>query len=711
MTTAGVAPLLAVTLIFRSKPAFESLSLTHVVDSVTTFLDSAVELPIKKACQFNSTRLLDRIWDSSIELAASSDTSWSIRNLLQTETHYRGFQFTFSIVKAIQLRNLEMIQWLCEHFPALMVVQKCVEEAAAVGSIEILQYLLEKGVNVNALDDEDEDNEGKTHTIDWGYEDAAKAAAAGHSEVVMWLYENAGSDVRNDEETLKAVVASGDVTLLRWLLQRLTIVPCKGVHDAAANGHITMLEFLTEEGYIQDDTVGLLLKAADAGQMAVVRWIIDRDWSMDTSSDQESDDAGSPFDDDLHSRKHITSVGGEASLAIHNAAVNGHLDVAKYLHARVDWPLNANDETIELARHCPIIEQVKYLGLNIEAKRVSGATMLLATTKGLLDVVQWLYTTYSSDPTLNLFWSCNQDTKQHESVLDAAATNGHFEVLQYLHEAAKDVTEENKNKRRRLRKYPDMTLGQPIYMYPSSPRETELQTEPSKPGYTTAAMDGAAGNGHLNVLRWLLENESKGCTMQAMSLAARNGHFEVVQWLCDNIQKDWIASAMDSAASGGHIEILEWLHERGFQCSVYAMDGAASGGHLEAVKWLQDHRSEGCTKAAMDGAVSCGALRLVKWLHENRSEGCTRSAFYKAALLGHLDVIKWLLENYSEEFPPFAMENAALSLSFEVVLFLHRAKRGGCSSAAKIVRYLSLDMLRWLHENYREAMLENGGLL
>ncbi|EEY58546.1 uncharacterized protein PITG_10629 [Phytophthora infestans T30-4] len=448
MTTAGVAPLLAVTLIFRSKPAFESLSLTHVVDSVTTFLDSALELPIKKACQFNSTRLLDRIWDSSIELAASSDTSWSIRNLLQTETHYRGFQFTFSIVKAIQLRNLEMIQWLCEHFPALMVVQKCVEEAAAVGSIEILQYLLEKGVNVNALDDEDEDNEG--------------------------------------------------------------------VHDAAANGHITMLEFLTEEGYIQDDTVGLLLKAADAGQ--------------------------------------------------------------------------------------------------------------------------------------------------------------------------------------------------PIYMYPSSPRETELQTEPSKPGYTTAAMDGAAGNGHLNVLRWLLENESEGCTTQAMSLAARNGHFEVVQWLCDNIQKDWIASAMDSAASGGHIEILEWLHERGFQCSVDAMDGAASGGHLEAVKWLQDHRSEGCTKAAMDGAVSCGALRLVKWLHENRSEGCTRSAFYKAALLGHLDVIKWLLENYSEEFPPFAMENAALSLSFEVVLFLHRAKRGGCSSAAKIVRYLSLDMLRWLHENYREAMLENGGL-
>ncbi|KAG2969588.1 hypothetical protein PC119_g23875 [Phytophthora cactorum] len=183
-------------------------------------------------------------------------------------------------------------------------------------------------VNINALEsDDDDDTEEKTLFVDWGYEDAAKAAAAGHRDIVMGLYDNAGSDIRNDEEALKAVAASGDVTLVRWLLhvQRRTITPRKGMHEAAANGH----------------------HRETAGQMAVVCWTIDRDWSIDTSSDHESDEVtsfGSYFDDERPSRRHVTSWGGEAS--IQRAAVIGHLDVAVYLHARVDWPLDANNEDI-----------------------------------------------------------------------------------------------------------------------------------------------------------------------------------------------------------------------------------------------------------------------------------------------------------------------------------------------------------------------------
>ncbi|KAG3147083.1 hypothetical protein PI124_g13918 [Phytophthora idaei] len=170
--------------------------------------------------------------------------------------------------------------------------------------------------------------------------------------------------------------------------------------------------------------------------------------------------------------------------------------------------------------------------------------MLLTATKDFLDVVQWLYRTYSIDPTLNLFWSLNHDTDANESVFDGAASSGHFEVLQYLHQVAKGFAEENQNKRRRLRKYPNMTLGQQIYVYPSSPSETELHDEPTKPGCTTAAMDGAAANGHLRDLRWLLENESEGCTTEAMDRAARNGPFEVVQWLYGNVQKNWTENAL-----------------------------------------------------------------------------------------------------------------------------------------------------------------------
>ncbi|KAG2786126.1 hypothetical protein PC129_g16274 [Phytophthora cactorum] len=106
--------------------------------------------------------------------------------------------------------------------------------------------------------------------------------------------------------------------------------------------------------------------------------------------------------------------------------------------------------------------------------------MLLTATKDFLDVMQWLFQTYSIDPTLNLFWSLNHDTGANESVFDGAASSGHFEVLQCLHQAAKGFAEENQNKRRRLRKYPNMTLGQQIYVYPSSPAKRNcMMNQPS----------------------------------------------------------------------------------------------------------------------------------------------------------------------------------------------------------------------------------------
>ena len=78
--------------------------------------------------------------------------------------------------------------------------------------------------------------------------------------------------------------------------------------------------------------------------------------------------------------------------------------------------------------------------------------------------------------------------------------------------------------------------------------------------------------------------------------------------------------AMDWAAQEGHLQVVKWLHEnRSEGCTSDAMDGAAQEGHLDVVKWLHENRSEGCTSDAMDGAAQEGHLDVVKWLHENRS--------------------------------------------------------------------------------------------
>ncbi|KAE9217211.1 hypothetical protein PF005_g8741 [Phytophthora fragariae] len=45
---------------------------------------------------------------------------------------------------------------------------------------------------------------------------------------------------------------------------------------------------------------------------------------------------------------------------------------------------------------------------------------------------------------------------------------------------------------------------------------------------TTDAMDGAAANGHLEVVRYLHTQRTEGCTVAAMDGAARNGHVETV---------------------------------------------------------------------------------------------------------------------------------------------------------------------------------------
>lgn len=74
----------------------------------------------------------------------------------------------------------------------------------------------------------------------------------------------------------------------------------------------------------------MLLKAAEIGRLDIVRWIVDHD--LEICNEEEDDDNFFP-------PSRVTSLGGEARLAIHIAAVNGHLDVAKYLHENADTPV------------------------------------------------------------------------------------------------------------------------------------------------------------------------------------------------------------------------------------------------------------------------------------------------------------------------------------------------------------------------------------
>ena len=104
--------------------------------------------------------------------------------------------------------------------------------------------------------------------------------------------------------------------------------------------------------------------------------------------------------------------------------------------------------------------------------------------------------------------------------------------------------------------------------------------------------------------------------------------------------------AMDNAAANGHLEIVKWLHEnrkdiKGFACTTNAMDYAALNGYLETVKWLHEN-GYACTTDAMNWAAARGHLEIVKFLHENRKEGFTRYAIIWAENNYHLETVKFL---------------------------------------------------------------------
>ena len=102
--------------------------------------------------------------------------------------------------------------------------------------------------------------------------------------------------------------------------------------------------------------------------------------------------------------------------------------------------------------------------------------------------------------------------------MNLAASNGHLEVVKWLHENRKE-------------------------------------------GCTYWAMDYAASNGHLEIVKWLHYNRTEGCSVNAMNYAATYGHLEIVKWLHENREEGCTTWAMDWASCNGHSEIVKWLKD------------------------------------------------------------------------------------------------------------------------------------------------------
>ncbi|GAB9476700.1 Alpha- and gamma-adaptin-binding protein p34 [Globisporangium polare] len=347
--------------------------------------------------------------------------------------------------------------------------------------------------------------------------------------------------------------------------------------------------------------------------------------------------------------------------AIEEAARLGKSDILEWLfanHKSALWTKKIAGAAVENG-HLVVLQ----LALpHIETGEVVAELHCRAAQCGHLEVVSWLHghRTQSQLSTTALDFTGVWDQR----VLLNTILAGHFEVAQFL-----------------------VSKGYPLVI----------------DRYRHVGLSASWGN--LEMIRWLLTIPEAKRSTGWIDGAAGAGHLHMVKWAHKNLKNDRCSeNAMDNAATNGHLELVQWLHiNRSEGCRARAMDLAASEGHLGVVQWLHENRSEGCTSDAMDYAAKNGHLDVVKWLHENRTEGCTIEAMDNAS---SLPVTQWLQENRTEGCTIYAMENATRFGCFDTLLYLHANRNEGPThrTALCAVASNSLEIFEWVYATYRNRV-------
>ncbi|KAJ3332535.1 hypothetical protein HDU76_013911 [Blyttiomyces sp. JEL0837] len=139
-----------------------------------------------------------------------------------------------------------------------------------------------------------------------------------------------------------------------------------------------------------------------------------------------------------------------------------------------------------------------------------------------------------------------------------------------------------------------------------------------------------------------------GCRPEQAMLMVHFGTLEQVKVYhevckCPNVD---YYSAINRAASNGNLKVLRYFHRhKTSHFTKNTMDYAAKSGHLHVVQFLHQHRSEGSGLSALKNAAESGNLDLVKYLFKHTTNESTELAILAAAKTGNVDIFKFLCEN------------------------------------------------------------------
>ena len=160
------------------------------------------------------------------------------------------------------------------------------------------------------------------------------------------------------------------------------------------------------------------------------------------------------------------------------------------------------------------------------------------------------------------------------------------------------------------------------------------------------AFCSAARHGRLDVLQWLEARYDIDQTTQDLMhvFAAGEGHLNVLRWAKGKVGYGMKATAVSKVAvAKGQLGVLEWMQEEGLALNNAACVVAAGNGQLEVLKWLREEASANWDEQTTCQAAVGGHLQLLQWAIEHGCPWDGRSLFV-AAYAGQADVVQWMVE-------------------------------------------------------------------
>ena len=254
-------------------------------------------------------------------------------SIVKNVVYLNGFQNTedditpmdLALTTACRYKHLHVVKYLVERGANIHVesVGNCPEEgplmlASLNGDISMIQYLMTKGADIHALED-----------------DAIVFACMSGCLDTVKMYEQLGLDIHTQEEQPLIIACSyGHLHIVEYLEEKGCNIHTQNdrlLSDAALAGKLSVIKYLINRG-LNINTIGCLSSACITGRLDVVKYLVEQ--GADIHRDNECALMTASSHGHLDVVKYLIQRGARVESvhsAVTAASCNGHREVVEYL--------------------------------------------------------------------------------------------------------------------------------------------------------------------------------------------------------------------------------------------------------------------------------------------------------------------------------------------------------------------------------------------